>query len=306
MRLGFAVCHFNPAGYEARVRNFEKFAEGMRGFGEKVVVVELAIGGAKHELPEVFPNMIKLRSESVLWHKEALLNIGMGRLVETGFENVGWLDADVVFEDGDWYDKVVGCLKTKRLCQVFDTCRRGFGDVGPQLVRGAACDWVSEVKPPLQIHNCGYGWAMKREVWERAGLYEGAVIGGGDLNMWRGIFSGFVDEEPLLAGFDGSGGSREDFCEWARGWSAAVGMKVGYPRGVRVKALPHGRMADRRYNQRTALLNETGYDPAKHLRKNEDGVLEWSAEAPEALVAGVRRYFEGRREDVGLRAEGVK
>ena len=51
-----------------------------------------------------------------------MLNIGIEKLLERGYEKIIWLDADLLFDDlQTWPWKVAAVLEDSRVCQVFDT-----------------------------------------------------------------------------------------------------------------------------------------------------------------------------------------
>ena len=69
---------FNPAGYQNRYNHLEVFCERVRRQGLKLLVIELAF----YDQPflvrkEIADKVIRLRSTSVLWQKERLLNIAL-------------------------------------------------------------------------------------------------------------------------------------------------------------------------------------------------------------------------------------
>lgn len=301
--IGFAVCYFNPNGYKSRLDNYVEFAKQIEYIGSSIVVVELAFDDKPFELPDILPNVIRLRSNTICWQKEALLNHGIGKLAEAGFGNVGWLDADVVFPDRDWHKRVAEVLESKRLCQCFELCERKFPDIGKQLLNSAAADWVKKGLAPTQLNNTGYGWAMNTEVWETAGLYEACIIGSGDFMMWRGVFQNYLEESAIYRDDSYSEPFTRHRREWAARWSQAIGLEVGYAPKVKVNVMSHGRMSDRSYNDRNSILRESKFDPTSHIRRDEVGLPAWTETAPPAMQRGIRRYFTDRREDSGLLAK---
>ncbi|QDV67202.1 hypothetical protein Poly24_08940 [Rosistilla carotiformis] len=58
----------------------------------------------------------------------------------------------------------------------------------------------------------------------------------------------------------------------------------------------HGDRGNRKYVERHKMLADLGFDDQRDIRVGASGLTEWCTEKP-ALHAGVRDYFEGRRED---------
>ena len=83
---------------------------------------------------------------------------------------------------------------------------------------------------------------------------------------------------------------------WERRAAEVVRRDLGFVAGTILHEY-HGPKASRQYMSRWRLLITHGYDPAKHVHKNAQGVLELSDAAPPALRDAVREYFAQRDED---------
>ena len=65
------------------------------------MIVELALGDAPSVVDDAMADqVVRLRSSTVLWHKERLINLGLARLPDR-CDKVAWLDGDLLFEEGD-------------------------------------------------------------------------------------------------------------------------------------------------------------------------------------------------------------
>ena len=84
--------YFNPCGYKTRRLNYERFISSLTKQGVRCLTVECAFGADKFELPSS-STVMHVRSESVLWQKERLLNIGAASLPRE-CRYVAWIDAD--------------------------------------------------------------------------------------------------------------------------------------------------------------------------------------------------------------------
>jgi len=65
----------------------------------------------------------------------------------------------------------------------------------------------------------------------------------------------------------------------------------------RILHLWHGDLVDRRYSSIEREFRQLGFDPAAHLQKDENGLWEWSEQAPPRLKTWADRLFHGRNED---------
>lgn len=293
--IAFATCWFNPRHYRARLDNFMHFYH--RSKIPNLVVVELAFGDEDWQLPDDLPNLIRLRTETLCWQKEALLNHAFHLLDRAGFPYLGWLDADLVFRTEDWVQKVLDALHDKKLVQVFETVRLAFPDRGMECLAGAAAGWVSGGVHPCKTGVTGFGWAMHSRVWREALLYDHGLLGGGDSVMWRACFHGRLDTQSLygIRALPLSLHQMRD--EWAATWSTEVDMQIGYANGVEIEALPHGKAVDRKYMSRSEVLGDHGYVAELHMERDAAGLLHWTKFAPPALRMAVESYFSARRED---------
>lgn len=299
--LGLAAVWFNPARYASRLENLKRFMEGMAPWHDRLVLIELAFDDEDWQVPDDLPNLVRLRSKAVCWQKEALINHAFQRLDEAGFKHFGWLDADIVFDDPGWYEKVLKVLHRRNLCQVFERVRTCFPDQGEVVSRGAAAHWWHSGSEPLKHAVTGFGWAMRREVWQAARLLDTCIVGGGDYAMWHATFHRYLSPRKVFWNQACSKGFRRTRAEWAARWSRAIAMEVGFASGVTVTSLPHGRLTDRHYQSRSTILQQHVFDPEIHLRRDAYGLLQWTEAAPPGLMEGVKRYFFKRREDTARR-----
>ena len=92
--LSAITCYFNPVGYRRRLENYRIFRQRLKA---PLVTVELSFGGGFHLSSQDADILVQLRSPSILWQKERLLNVALkspGRC-----NKVAWLDCDILFEN---------------------------------------------------------------------------------------------------------------------------------------------------------------------------------------------------------------
>ena len=321
-KLAVVSCLFNPSGSPRRVANFEAFLAGIRASGVHCLVVELAFGAAPFQLSK-YPNVIQLRSNDIMWHKERLLNLGIRELLAQGYEQIAWLDGDILFEDPNWPWFVVACLETSRLCQVFSTVSIKTGPDNTSQISGSAVRYFYKHKnvfsqPPMTKWRLakgislggqsGLGWAATADVLKRVELFEEAIVGGGDKLMFA---ASLVDDlaDPKLGELTASQtacdkcGHRNQsarytgrYLEWAQRWSEAVDRQVGSAQ-LHIHDMYHGGRADRNHMARKDILFRHHYDPASDLTTDSSGCLTWTP-GKKSLHRAVESYFMSRREDV--------
>jgi len=292
--------YFNPAGYKRRLQNFRAFRKHLRA---PLLVVELAREG-RHQLSDDDADIvIRLTGEDRIWQKERMINIGVGEL--PGYvEYVAWADCDLIFEDENWAAEAARRLaRNGGLLQPFETAVYMPKTIDPASVTPRRC---METRPLLTAissvaaarttlfdenearlgmgkgdydnsryfqlldqYNCyGMAWAARRSQFERCGLFDGNVIGGGDA----------VKTFAALNKFDYYKHSRPcspKLVTYAENWivkAAAAGL-VQYLDNLphNVFHLWHGEVTDRNYRGRHHVLVKHDFDPAVDVELAENG-----------------------------------
>lgn len=204
-RLVVITTYFNPCRYKTRRANYDKFMEGMRRAGVPCITVECAFPGQDFELPDVL-GVVQVRAEALLWQKERLINLAASWL-PPGCAFVAWLDCDIVFENKNWARDLVAVLENKQVAQVFETCMRLGADGHSEADPRARSFTSVMLSDPSSLEagrydkhgHTGYGWAMRRRIFDEVGLYEAAISGSADHFMAHAIYGhyGFCIENAL-------------------------------------------------------------------------------------------------------------
>lgn len=307
--LWVITAYYNPAGFRTRRANYEAFAFLLRRSGIPMLTVECAFGDQPYDLPES-ADVIRVRSESMLWQKERLLNLAVSWLPPT-CKCVAWLDCDLVFANPDWAAETVARLERVPVVQVFTTCNRLPQDYPTAIAGGNVCESFASVvgrEPQVlatgkfEDHgHTGYGWAARRELLDRHGLYEYAVAGSADHYMAHAALGDIASpciERMMLR----NPSLLAHFREWAEPFHASVQGGVGAVAGEALH-LWHGDLADRKYYLRHVELAELAFNPYTDLVATPGKPLEFKP-VTEKQEDRLRRlkdwfqsYFTGRRED---------
>ncbi len=148
----------NVMRFESRYRLYHAFAKQVEEAGAILTTVELATRDRHFEVTDHRnPRHLQLRSPSVLWHKENLVNLGIQHLSRTDpdFEYAAWIDADVTFMRPDWAVETVHLLQLHDVIQMWTHSL----DLGPHGEPIANCTSL--------IHN----WMQNEQLlqpWSRA------------------------------------------------------------------------------------------------------------------------------------------
>lgn len=301
--------YFNPAGYHNRERNFRLASTRLRAQGVPLIVVEAAL----HDAPffvrdEDADIVIRLRTGSILWHKERLLNIGMQYLPDD-CDKVLWTDADVWYLNPEWPTLLSKALERHVVVQPFRDVQQGpQGYVPPSELRmidrtlPGECGQPSayccspapgETRVRALAGHPGYACAARRRVLESVGgLYEYMIVGGGD-SLFLGACYGIRLADNNYVGVQ-KGPIRTYAEPWCDALYAAVQGSVGSIDNELVH-LWHGDRKERFYIERPTLIST--YDPHRDLVVHKNACLEWSDAASAEMKRDVELYFMLRNED---------
>ncbi len=308
------TAYFNPHAIPLHLQNLHAFSQRVRQQGLKLMIVELAFGDARYEVPDDYGDQILRRhSRDVLWQKERMLNLGIAHLPPT-CDKVAWLDGDLFFENDEWVAQTNQLLERYVAVQLYDTAcwmPRGARSVAPDLPRGlgegkclpgvvaglAAYDSPERRRRALSNYllsgHTGFAWAARRSLLAAHPLYDRDIVGGADVPIAHAL----LGNEDFWAGNNFycrhlTPAAMADIAQWSRSIYADVAGSVAFTPG-RVLHLWHGDMASRNYIARLQILLDNAYDPTQDVRIDGNGCWEWSSSKPE-LHAQVRAYFTAR------------
>jgi hypothetical protein len=305
-RLWAVTSYFNPIGYRRRLANYRIFHERL---AVPLLTVELAYG----RKPELGPGdadiLVQIPGRDVMWQKERMLNIAVARLPPE-CDRVVWIDADVFFEDPGWPSALDALLDVVPLAQPFARVHHlaGFWLPGAptkpavEFSRAAVSRAIACGASPVASleHNAdrrrtpatGYVWAAHRELIERHGLYDAAIIGGGDRLL---AYASFGESAAAVRAYEMGERRQGHYLAWAERWQREVMGSVG-TLDCDLMTLWHGNIGDRGIGHRNTGLVAQDFDPHSDIALDEQGVWRWASDKPK-LHAWLYDYFVRRWED---------
>lgn len=293
--------YFNPCKYVTRRRNYDLFMQGLKKNGVKCLTVECAFEDQEFELPESL-DVVRVRTDAVLWQKERLLNLAASWVPEK-YKYIAWLDCDIIFNNPTWVKDCCKALEKHQVVQVFESARRldrdGISDAEPIAY---SFGLIQHMLPQslecgrYDVHgHTGYGWAMRRSLFEQVGLYESAISGSADHFMAHAIYDnyGFCVENALK--HDKT--QIQHLYEWGNKFYKLVEGSLGFVPG-QIEHLWHGSVQDRRYFLRMHDITDLGYNPYVDIIAPMGKPLEWAPTMNNLeLKDYFTNYFINRRED---------
>jgi len=287
----------NPCQYARRYILAREFIKRMENEKDIILyVVELAYNNQKFYVTEENnKNHLQLRTDTPLWHKENMINIGVAKLLPKNWKAMAWIDSDIEFENINWASDVLKILNgSKDIVQLFSHCIDMDKDTNAMSIFPSFCYQFCKNHTyggiGINMWHPGYGWACNRKTFERmGGLYEFGILGSGDHCM---AFS-FINNSLKCVNVDVSNDYKQSIKDFE---NKSKNLRLGYVPGI-ILHYYHGSKKNRQYSERWKILVKHNYSPLKHITKNSDGLLIPSESCPKELLSDILQYFFERNED---------
>lgn len=309
---------FNSARYRSRWRLYEDFKHMVESSRDAdLYTVEVAFGNRAFVIPDG-PDLLRLRTNEELWHKERSLNLLAARVLQDhpDAKYFAIVDADVGFSKGDWVNDTLHALQHYDVVQMWSKAfdldphgeiiseHRSFMDhylAGgtPVPAEGGYSGGGGYPGFPGSKWHPGYAWGWRRSAWDAVGgLYDTAILGSADSYMAWGLV-GKV-QEILNTRF--SPGYRKSVLDWQMRADWYLKRNVGVVKGSLFHYW-HGPKVKRRYVDRNEILISTQFDPYRDLIPDTYGLWQLKHEIWHERLRSIkirdhiRQYFHERDED---------
>lgn len=290
----------NPCNFKKRYRLMREYIQRME-FEENVVlyIVEMVYGPTQPFAitSATNPRHLQLRTETPLWHKENMINLGVRALLPPDWKAFAWIDADLDFDSPHWALDTLKILNgCKDIVQLFshavdmaedETTMNVYNGFGYQYSKGLPYTY----KFPNYWH-CGYAFAYTRAAYEKmgdGGIFDLGILGASDHIMTFCFMNKGLQSinERYSADF------RREISEYE---ARVKNLRLGYLPVV-IRHFFHGSKANRRYVERNEILLKYDYSPTKHITRDENGVYVPTADFPQGFKDEIMDYFKQRNED---------
>ena len=288
---------FNPSNYKNKKQNFIKFRDNLRKQGVPLLVVECAFGDSDYEIEKEDADIIiRVRSNSKIWQKERLLNIGVN-YVPKKIDKFVFLDCDILFQNDNWAVETSKLLEKYPVVQPFEYAYRlaknqfetkapfEFGaDEGQRVNSFAKAVCGLKNLSGLIVGVPGFAWAFNKKTFPK--LYDKMIVGGADAFMAYASF-GYHYEAELY-----SKKMNEDKEKYLENVMNTINGRINYVSGM-ILHLWHGDRSNRNHLGRQTILKKHNFDPESDLKLNETGCWEIRKE----IGKEIERYFDSRKEE---------
>lgn len=296
-------CFYNPQNSQYRLLAFQKWYSSIKHLNYRII--ECLIGpDAKSQLPLDDPNIIRIKSDSLLWHKESLLNKAIESL-PSKFQYVFWVDADVLFTNKNWLVEGVKRMKKgANIIQPFEYCvHLKQNEIEPSI----NVNWAKTHLNPKEFSvwrsfcatfvqnkdlalgenydshgHVGFAWGAKRSVLEKCPLYDRALIGGAD-HIIAHAATGYIHHPCVVKGFKDN---IDEIDKWSRDFYLEVDAQIDYVPGD-LHHIWHGDIAKRQYLKR--VKDFTG--EVKNIRERDENGLHVAQKGKDKYV---KSYYRDR------------
>lgn len=290
----------NPVRYHSRYRLARQQEEEFLAMPNlKLYTVEAAFGDRQHEITvSGNPHHLLLRTNSEIWIKENLINLGVRYLLPKNWKYLAWIDADISFRDHHWAQEAMHQLQHFSVIQPWSDCAdlghhgnidRHFRSFGSQ----------HQKRIPKQMHpsqpytyaHSGFAWACRRDFWENVGgLPDFCILGSADHHA---AFAMIGEVKNTIHGKMCHSFFRKLY-EWQAKALRITKKEVGFTPG-RIEHFFHGNKNKRFYRERWEILVKNNFDPDTDLMYDNAGVIQLTGK-PE-LEQDLRLYNRSRQED---------
>ena len=285
--------YFNFCGFKRRRDLFIQFVERyVKTPGLRLVVVE-AMGPEPLGMLPVHEH-IRLTSDSRVWLKENLINLGVKALPKD-WKYLAWIDADLEFLNRDWVQETIRGLQRADVVQMWRTAV----NLGPHgeaikvdksfayMFVGSGTDWVASDK--YGFWHPGYAWACTRAAFQKmGGLPDWAILGSGDRHMAMSLAG--------LGQTSCPGTIHENYKMMLKLYEKSLkNFKVSWVDGTIIHYW-HGSFTDRKYRERWDILVQNSFDPFEDIGYTDEGLVQLT-EKGRRFEKYLDDYFMGRRED---------
>ena len=245
---------------------------------------ELSIQGSPFIFTENAANVFHFSTDDIMFYKENIINLVEPRLPAT-YTKLCVMDADILFENPDWYTLMSAQLNNVQICQPFSEAH-WLNLSYNEIIRYKA----SFLKNRIDGHE-GFVWGFQRDWFHANKLPESGFIGVGDTMFVKAVFN-----KTILA-------AHQYVHRILTAYIARVPSDISAAYlDLKIYHLYHGTIANRKYSSRHVKIGEV-LDRLHVAEIDEcidfqpDGIMKWKAPVRETLNAFMKEYLCQRDDD---------
>jgi len=304
--LAVGMCFYNPFKFEIMNENIIRTCEHLLESWKDIYVVELIYNdpelnqeSIKDKLPKGV-EVLQVRCDSLMWHKEQLLNILAKHVINNeGYDNFAAFDADILFENPDWPQRILAKLETYQIVQCYNKGKSGWHpNEDPQSVKPSfLCRWFHDQKTNWSFP--GGAWSARKKFWTECGFFEYNIAGGGDTVFASALLypaCGFDDWERKYKKTDvffESNSYETSYETYRHNLNTTMRTWYGYVNQTALYQV-HGARTKRAYVNRQQILQSINL--IKDINRNKHNLTEW-VNPNNVRAKLLSNYFKARNDD---------
>ena len=297
-KLNVILVISNPCLYAKRYILCKEF---MKRFEEEedyvnLYIVEMIYPGQKFIITNKNNKKhLQLKTQTPIWHKENMINLGVKYLLPSDWKAFAWIDADIEFENYSWALDTLKILNgCKDVVQLFSHAVDMDKDKNNlQIFTGFGYSFSKQKTYTSKGSNYwhpGFAWAITRNAYEKmGGIYDKGVLGSGDNIMALS----FINKVKNVLNVDYHQDYKNSIFNFQKNASK---LRLGYTPGV-IRHYYHGTKQNRKYTERWQILIKHKYSPLEHITYNKSGVMIPTKKFSDEFKEDILNYFKERKED---------
>ena len=240
-------------------------------------------------------NHLQLKTDTPIWHKENMINLGVKYLLPKNYKAFAWVDADIEFENNTWALDTLKILNgCKDVVQLFSHCvDMSNNNTNLNIFNSFGYSFNKQklyTSKTSDFWHPGYVWAITRKAYEKiGGLYDKAVLGSGDNIIALSFINNSESATNILYTEDYNNSILEYQVKSSK-------LRLGYTPGL-IRHHYHGSKKNRNYTERWLILIKHNYSPIEHVSYDKMEVLQPSDKFSDHFKADIMNYFIERKED---------
>jgi len=244
---------------------------------------EMSINGSPFLFSES-SNIFHFQSPDNMFYKENIINL-MEPLLPPIYDKLCIMDADIIFDNSDWYNLISSKLNDVNICQPFSTAywlNISYDDVIQEK--------YSYLKKRIGGHE-GFVWGFQREWFNKYKFPSGCFIGSGDTVFVKAVFEkkNFVQHQYMY----------QYLVKYIANLPSIISSDY---LDMNIYHLYHGTIRNRQYLTKHTIFNNmlTNLkisDSDEIIEYNADGIMQWRPNHSNMFNSFMKEYLINRNDD---------
>jgi hypothetical protein len=246
------------------------------------------------DYPFILPksnNILQVRSNSYMFYKENLIT-SVESMIPPHFTKICIMDADIMFDNKNWYSIISQSLIDNDICQPFNRANLLNSNFTIESTKTNCVDIIlskTDNNMSWVKNHVGFIWAFKREWFKNNYTEDRTVIGGGDGFLFESLLQ---NNTPLI---------KPDLKIYNSFLKKKIYNSISYC-NLTIYHLFHGLDVNRQYVSRCTnlliLMNKNNITSLSQiLIRRDDNILEWDNKYKQIINSYMINYFSNRHDD---------